>query len=357
MHRPRVVRLVGQSVVLRETIVVAIAGRQTGQQGLHGRPRVPDERVPFGDRRGGDRIAPDLEDDLGSQVLPVVDVLELVPVRPIERVVGRSADIVRDGPARPCAAPAARRPRSSRPPGRPRDRREQVADPARLELREQPQDRERRVEVHVHAVVERVVGALEEGEPAGSSGSGVGPPTSPASQKLPPSTRKYSSLKRAALYQSGRSSDSSTGRCQASIAARHVGVSASACPARSKAAHRSGPSRGCSASTSGGPPRTRPSAGPTRSRTGSIAARPAPARRSPRRPHRSPRRPRSAAIVVGSRRPSAAKSAHSSRSGPSNRDRTVMETPGSRDAAMANVPRRPGGASVGAWRIAPPTSS
>ena len=59
----------------------------------------------------------------------------------------------------------------------------------------------------------------------------------------------------------------------------------------------------------------------------------------------------------GSSRPSSAKSAQSSRSAAaSNRDRTVTVRPGSRDAAKANVPRRPGGASAGAWRITPATS-
>ena len=47
-----------------------------------------------------------------------------------------------------------------------RDRREEVADPADLELGEQLEHRERGVEVDVDGVVERVVHALEEGEPA-----------------------------------------------------------------------------------------------------------------------------------------------------------------------------------------------
>ena len=47
-----------------------------------------------------DGVAPDLEDELGAEVLPDVDVLEAVPVGPVERVVGRPADIVRDRPGR-----------------------------------------------------------------------------------------------------------------------------------------------------------------------------------------------------------------------------------------------------------------
>ena len=85
----------------------------------------------------------------------------------MERVVVRAADVVRHG-----AADLARGCEAGRLDGDDLrvvdgDRREQVADATRLELREEPQDRERRVEIHVDRVVERVVGALEEGEPAG----------------------------------------------------------------------------------------------------------------------------------------------------------------------------------------------
>ena len=53
--------------------------------------------------------------------------------------------------------------------------------------------------------------------------------------------------------------------------------------------------------------------------------------------------------------PSDAKSAHTSVSArASNLDRVDTVTPGARDAAIAIVPRSPGGAPAGAWRTAPP---
>ena len=65
--------------------------------------------------------------------------------------------------------------------------------------------------------------------------SGSGPPTSPASQNVPPSTRKYSSLNSAALYQSGRAGSSRTGACQASMERRQSAAEANECVARSHA--------------------------------------------------------------------------------------------------------------------------
>ncbi len=56
-----------------------------------------------------------------------------------------------------------------------RDRCQQVADASRLELREEPEDRERGVEVDVHGVVEPIVQAFQEGEPARLAGLWFGP--------------------------------------------------------------------------------------------------------------------------------------------------------------------------------------
>ena len=79
-----------------------------------------------------------------------------------------------------------------------RDRLEQVADAAQLELREQLEQGERGVEVDVDGVVEGVVDALEEREPADVVGLRLRAADLAGSQNEPPSTRKYSSLNSAA---------------------------------------------------------------------------------------------------------------------------------------------------------------
>ena len=165
----------------------------------------------------------------------------------------------------------------------------------------------------------------------------------------------------AALYQSGRSSDRrGSVACQASIAVAPARRLARARGRRGRRpARRSGPSPACSASTSAGRPRTRRPGGPRRARTGATAARPGPARRSPRRRPRAARRRRSGAgRRVGSSRPSVGEVGPQLAVGDRHRtrSRTVTVTPGARDAARANVPRRPDGAPTGAWRIAPSTS-
>ena len=215
--------------------------------------------------------------NFGPEVLPVVDVLERVPVGADERVVLRAADVVRDGAADLARRPARRTPRSSRSRVVDRDRLEQVADPAQLQLGEQLEQRERGVEVDVDRVVERVVDALEEREPADVVGIRLRAADLAGSQNEPPSTRKYSSLNSAIVYQSGRSGSSRTGACQASIAASPGRGLGEGVPREvDRARRRSGPTPACSASTSGGRRRTRRPAGPRRSRTGPSGARPGP---------------------------------------------------------------------------------
>ena len=157
--------------MLGQAVAVAVACREVAEQGFHRRPCGTDEGVAVGTR--GDRIAPGLQHELGAEVLPVVDVLVVVAVRSVERVVVRPADVVGHGPAD--LAHGVR-------PGRhdPDDRRvvdgdrgQQVADATTLELRVEPEDGERRVEVHIDAVEVRVVGAFEQGEPARVGGVGL----------------------------------------------------------------------------------------------------------------------------------------------------------------------------------------
>ena len=83
--------------MLRQPVAVAVARGEVGQQRLDRRPGLADERVAVVAR--GDRIAPGLQDELRSEVLPVVDVLEVVAVRAVERVVVGAADVVRHRPA------------------------------------------------------------------------------------------------------------------------------------------------------------------------------------------------------------------------------------------------------------------
>ena len=173
-HRPGVVRLVGQPIVFRETVTVPIRGREPGEDRLDRREDLRDEvnaRWP-----GRDGVAPRLQDELRPEVLPAVHVLEPVPVRPDEGIVRRAADVVRDGAAdlawRRFAGCLDRDDLGIVD----RDRREQVADSAQLELREQGQERERRVEVDVDRVVERVVDAFEERESADVVGCRLGRP-------------------------------------------------------------------------------------------------------------------------------------------------------------------------------------
>ena len=186
-----------------------------------------------------------------------------------------------------------------------------------------------------------------------SSSSGSGPPTSPASQNVPPSTRKYSSLKSAALYQSGRSGSSRIGRLPGLDRRPPVIVPG---PARARRdptpALRSGPSPGCSASTSAGLRRTRPSGSPRRSRTGSTGGRPA--ARSTVAASAAPVGPSHATGAgSGSSRPSAAKSAHRVRSASGSKAaRAVSATPSASSAAMANVPRRAVGPPPGSPQFA-----
>ena len=118
-----------------------------------------------------------------------------------------------------------------------------------------------------------------------------------------------------------------------------------------RALARAAPGAACTASTSAGRLRTRRSAGPRRARTGSSAAprAPAPSSRRPRHRRDGPDR-RPGGVVrrrrASSRRPSAAKSAHSDVSPTgSNVARADRDQPSAARAAIANVPRRAVGAS------------
>ena len=149
------------------------------------------------------------------------------------------------------------------------------------------------------------------------SGSGSAPPTSPCSQNEPPSTRKYSSLKSAILYQSGRSGSSRIGRLPGldrrppvrRLGERVAGQVPGAVAAPAPVARVALPPAASRAELDDRQV-------PGRARTARTAARPVPARRSPRRRPRS--RPAVADLpgwtpVPGrSSRPSDAKSAHSS---------------------------------------------
>ena len=161
------------------------------------------------------------------------------------------------------------------------------------------------------------------------------------------------------MYQSGRSSDSRIGRCQASIASRQRGASSSACRGQVECplAGLAPLPRIALPPTPAGPelddgevPGDREAERPTLAGCqldgggdGSPEQLAGAARAAVDRRVRAGRRSRS--------RPTARWSARASK-----RSRTVTVTPGARDAATANVPRRPDGAPTGAWRIAPSTS-
>ena len=115
----------------------------------------------------GDGVAPRLQHELRPEVLPAVDILEAIPVRPVVRIVAGPADVVRDRPAHLARGVAAGC--DDRDDRRivDRDRRQKIADAAQLQLGIQLEQRKRSVEVDIDSVVERVVHALEQGEPAG----------------------------------------------------------------------------------------------------------------------------------------------------------------------------------------------
>ena len=130
--------------------------------GDDGRPRRPQQLRVAEDRS----VTPELEDELAVEVLPDVHVLESIGIHAQERVVRRTADVVGQG------ARALSRRRQPAPLDLD-DRRvvdvhriDEVANDRPFEVRPQPQQSERRIEVDVEGVVERVVEALDEGEPA-----------------------------------------------------------------------------------------------------------------------------------------------------------------------------------------------
>ena len=148
--------------MLGQAVAVAVLGRELGQDVVHGRPDLADQGIAVG--TGGDGVPPGLQHELRAQVLPAADVLEPIAIGTVERVVVGSADVVGHR-----AAHLAGRGRAGRLDRDDlgvvdRDRGEQVADPAHLELGEELQGREGRVEVDVDRVVERVVETLEERE-------------------------------------------------------------------------------------------------------------------------------------------------------------------------------------------------
>ena len=152
MHGPRVVGLIRLAIVFGEAVAVPVGGSEPSQYRIDGREHFADQGLAV--RSGRNGVAPGLEDELRSEVLPAVDVLEPVPVRPMERVVAGPAHVVRHragelarGVATGCRDVDEGRVVDG-------DRRQQVADPAQLKVREQLEHREGRVEVHIDGVVE-----------------------------------------------------------------------------------------------------------------------------------------------------------------------------------------------------------
>ena len=149
--------------MVRQAVAVRVLDREAPQRGLDDRPCLGDERVVVEQHH----VAPHLEGELGREVDPAVDVLEAIAVGPDEGVLVRAAHVVRDRERRLAHARQARRLDRHGCRVGPGHRREEVADPAPLEVREQLDHRRGCVEVDVDGVVERVVEALEEREPAG----------------------------------------------------------------------------------------------------------------------------------------------------------------------------------------------
>ncbi len=221
--------------MLGQAVTVAIARGQLAQHPLDRGKGVADQGVA-GVGAGRERVAPDLQHELRAEVLPDADVLEAVPVRAVERVVIGAADVVGHGPAdlaRCCQSGCFDRHDLGVIVG---DRRELGrgchAAPAR-DTGRAARRRRRSRRRPCRRTGSRCTRARRSGPDRRAAAPARRP--RPASQNVPPSTRKYSSLNSAARYQSGRSGSSRIGRCQASIAARQAGVSARAWRARSSA--------------------------------------------------------------------------------------------------------------------------
>ena len=166
VHRPGVVGLVRQALVVGQAVAVAVEGVQVVQRLDHVTPGVAHQRLVLGE----DVVAPDLEHELAVQVLPNVDVLEVVGVGLEEGVFARHAQVVGQRASR-----LARRlllaplhgPEGWVALGH---RGGEVADDALLQFGPQQRQRIRGVEVHVEGVVERVVEALQKREVAHLAG-------------------------------------------------------------------------------------------------------------------------------------------------------------------------------------------
>ena len=228
-----------------------------------------------------------------------------------------------------------------------RDRREQVADARALELREQPEDRERRVEVDVDRVVEGVVDAFEQREPADVVGLRLRPadltglPERPAvDQEVQLVEQRRACTRRAAPGRRG---------------------SAAATPRSRRARPASPRGRGGEVPGARAGPAPVPRVALPPSPTGpELDHRQVPGEREPDRPALAGSEAVVAATAApagpaagdsaraggaASRRPSVAKSVHSSVSASgSNAARAVTSQPSAASAASANVPRSAVGA-------------
>ena len=220
--------------------------------------------------------------------------------------------------------------------------------PPRLELREELEHRERRVEVDVDGVVERVVDAFEQREPAGvvdgrlraADLAGL-PERAAIDEEVELVEQRRAVPGRSFLVLEDRRLPALDGRPPGGCLVR-----ARARPGP-RPAGRSGPTSAYSASTSVARRRTRRSAGPRRARNGRT--RRSPGARTVVAATAAPAGPAAGGSArtggAGSRRPSVAKSRHRSVSVQGSKAaRVVRVQSSSARAARASVPRSPVGA-------------
>jgi len=146
--------------MLRQAVAIPVEPTEVVHCLHNSRPGVASELG----RRDEQDVAPDLEHELAVQVLPDVDVLPVVDVRPQEGIFTRAAQVVRHR-----AAPFPLREGSATSHGDDLwvvdvDSRREIPEDADVQVGPQQKERPRRVEVDVQRVVAGVVVALKDGE-------------------------------------------------------------------------------------------------------------------------------------------------------------------------------------------------